>query len=380
MSEAPLRVLQFFRCSNRYGASICIRNQVHELKRRGHEVSIISDISGSLACTLKDEGLRTIDLPPHHKLSPLGILRLREALRRERPDVLHTHLSKASISGTIAAKFARVPSLATVHGMNRRYTYSFADRVIAVSEAGRRDLIRQGLQPSKVVVAHNGIPMPELPSISDRLKAKAALGIPGDALVIGSVTRLAPGKGIDDALTAFAKLKQEFPSLRLVLAGEGSCTEQLQRQASDCGLSDDIHFLGYCEDVESVVAAFDLFVLPSHSEGLPLCILEAMALGVPVVATKVGGIPEVIDERSGLMVPVQDPLTLAAAAKTILADGNLRASMGAYARERAERHFSLQASCDALETAYLGVLKSHGFSRAPRTQFAEKPDLATRES
>ena len=357
MSEGPLRILQYFRCSPRYGASICIHSQCLELKRRGHEVSVIGGEPGSLARGIADEGFRLVPFAKHHKLSPAGLLRLRNLLVKEKPDILHTHLSSATLSGTIAARMARIPSVATVHGMNRRYTYSYADKVIAVSEAGKLDLVAQGLAENRVLVAHNGIPIPSLPTAEDKLAAKKKLGLPPDALVMGSVTRLAIGKGINDALDAFAGLRKDFPKLQLVLAGEGNCMQSLQEQARALQLEDQVHFLGYRGNVIEVLSAFDLFVLPSHSEGLPLCILEAMALEIPIVATDVGGIPEVVDSTCGILVPVKDPVALATACGTILGDSEKRVSMGIQARRRAEQSFSLEASCIAVENAYRSLLR-----------------------
>jgi glycosyltransferase involved in cell wall biosynthesis len=352
-----LNILQFVKGSERYGASVSIRNLCGELKRRGHEVALLVFKGRSLGPEIEGLGVRKIEIDAYRKFDLRAIKRLAALFKAEGADIVHTHLSAATLTGTLAARMARVPVVSTVHGMNKRWTYSFADHLIAVSEAGRQNLIHQGISPKQVSVAYNGIPIPPLPHDKERRLFRESLGIPPDACVLGSVSRADYGKGIQDGISALAMLRRRYPNLHYLIAGEGEYLAQLKLQSKALGVGDLVHFLGFRDDVLPVLSAIDVFVFPSLKEAMGISIVEAMAAGVPIVGTNIGGIPEVVDEGSGVLVPPQSPCDIADGCSKLIEEPRRRHSMGMHARQRAESKFSLTASAIAVEAVYRQVLK-----------------------
>ena len=183
-------------------------------------------------------------------------------------------------------------------------------------------------------------------------QVRRALGIPADAPLLGTVSRLVPVKGLIHLVAAIPEILRRCPRAHLALAGDGEERELLAAQAAALSVADRVHFLGFRDDVPAVIGALDLFVLPSLNEGLGKVLVAAMALGVPIVATKVGGVPEVVEDgRQGLLVPPADPAALAKAAITLLEDRAAAAAMGAAGRARAER-FSADVMLARLAALY----------------------------
>ena len=179
--------------------------------------------------------------------------------------------------------------------------------------------------------------------------------------MVGSLGRLHPQKGFSDLLTAFAQVRQRIPSVRLFVAGDGELRDDLEAQARSLGMAAVVTFAGVRADVSEVLAALDVFVLPSLWEGMPNAVLEAMASGLPVVATAVGGTPEVVvDGVTGLLVPPQDPGALAQAIGHLLRDPDLRRRMGRAGRRRVEEHFDVRETVRQVESLYETLLREKG--------------------
>ena len=276
-----------------------------------------------------------------------------------------------AVYGTAAARMVRIGSVITMHGgryaleaRRRRIALRWAFRrsgaVVAVSEASRAELLarlgepRQGIQ-----VIRNGIRF--VPS-ARRDEVRRELGAAGDESVIVAVGNLYPVKGHIFLLRALAVLRERHPEIkwRLAIAGTdgfgGTAAGEgpvLRRFAEEHGLSDRLHLLGFRTDVPDLLAAADIFAMPSLSEGLPMALLEAMFAGKAIVASAVGGIPEVIrNEREGLLVSPGDPEGLAAALSRLLRDEPLRHAIGNEARKRAEEGFSIEAMANEYERVY----------------------------
>jgi glycosyltransferase involved in cell wall biosynthesis len=282
-------------------------------------------------------------------------------LRRERVDVIHAHQYPSNFWATVLGRLAGVPVVvAHEHSWSfeGRPVRRFLDReviargssvMIAVCEEDRRRLIEvEGVDPRHVIVVHNGIvgrqPTP------DR-DVRAELGIPRDAPVIGTVSGLRPEKGIGVLLQAGKILARRHPGLKLLVAGEGN--RELLASAGPSTLDEFVVPLGFRADVPEVVAAFDVAVCASFREGSPLSIMEYMEAGVPTVSTRVGGVPELIqDGVHGLLVPAGAPDRLADAVTSLLRDPREAARMGRRARERRRREFDLAAVIHRLEGLY----------------------------
>jgi len=320
----------------------------------------------------------------------LGLERaIRVNLRKAPPRILHTHRYKENILGAWASR--RLPGCArvqTVHGLTEEYRglrrirfrlYQALDaavarrcfhRVIAVSDDIRRQLGGR-CDPRKLVTLRNAIDTGAVRrQASDRESVRREFVIPPAAPLIGTVGRLVPVKDFDLFLETACKLRESVPSAMFVIVGDGPLRSHLETRAGRLGLGDAVRFPGFREDAAALMAGFDLFVLSSRHEGIPLALLEAMALGLPAVVPRVGGLPEVVrDGETGFLVPPGDPGQLAAACRRLLEDESLRRRTGALAAEAAEAEFSLPRLREGLMTVYREVLSihaSHGSHRPAR--------------
>jgi glycosyltransferase involved in cell wall biosynthesis len=296
-------------------------------------------------------GLRAIAVPRverGHRLP--GVLRLRVALRAERPAIVHAHLSwpLACRYGVLAAWLARVAPVGTAQlylepGSVRQARLALRPlrRIIAVSAEVRARYVRElGIADERLAVVRNGIRVPPTVRAPDpALRAELVRGRPD--YVVLTPARLHPQKGHADLLQAAALI----PDATFVLAGDGPLRSELESRARELGVASRCVFLGHRADVPALLAAADLFVLPSHFEGLPVSVLEAMAAGRPVVATAIGGTDEAVShEESGLLVPPREPAALASAIRRLRADPVLARRLGAAGRQRVEREFSSEAT------------------------------------
>lgn len=352
-----LKILQFVRGSERYGASVSIRNLCHELKTRGHEVVPVLYKNRGLGSDILED-FRVMELAPSSKFSLRGLMQVRELFKREKPDIVHTHLSNATLLGSFAGRMAEIPVISTVHGMNSRWTYSFANRLITVSEAAKQHLVRQGIPASKISVAYNGIAIPACETLKDGSELRKELGLLPEHIVLATISRADYGKGIQDAVAAVAMLARRHPQIQYLFAGEGECVEALQAQATKLQIQDRVHFLGYRTDVFDILSAVDVFLFPSLKEAMGISMIEAMAMGVPVIASRTGGIPEVVDSETGILTPPGNAAALAEAVDCLLEDPTNMRAMGERARQRALERFSLAASADQVEQAYAVLLNA----------------------
>jgi glycosyltransferase involved in cell wall biosynthesis len=287
-------------------------------------------------------------------------LRLAAAFKRRPVDLLHTNNGGCEESAVAArlAKIGRVlgtfhiDSRVDVAGRNNGFRHRALEFVsnqclhaaIAVSDdTGRQWIRRTRLAPRRVVTIHNGIDAANCAPAIDRAAARKKFGLPTTegALIIGGVGRLDAVKGFDILLDAIALLAPDHPNLTLVLAGDGPARHALQQQAARLNIGHSVHFLGYCNDVRQVYAALDIFAMPSRCEALPYALLEAMTAQLPAVASRIGGVPEVIvPNQTGLLIPVGDHQALATALRSLLNNPDLRQQMGRAARDRVIQHFS----------------------------------------
>jgi glycosyltransferase involved in cell wall biosynthesis len=280
----------------------------------------------------------TVRIPAPRDLDPLLVVRLRRAMRSLRPTVVHTHLVHADLYGAVAA--GRTPLVSTKHNDDRfrlgpfrhveRLLTRRAARVIAITDALRRFTVEQvGLPPAKVATIHYGLDEPPA------AWAPGELELPDGALV-AAVARLVPQKGVDVAVRAMAGL-----DATLVVLGEGAERARLEGLAREAGVR--LLLPGRVGDVASVLRRADVLVHPARWEGFGLALLEAMLCSLPVVATRVSSIPEVVaDGETGLLVPPDDPEALHAALASLLADSELRRRLGEAGRERARTEFSVE--------------------------------------
>lgn len=323
-------------------------------------------------------------VPVHHvpgnpgPRDPASFLRLVRLLRRERPDVVHTYLIVANLYGRLAAFAAGVPVVVAAeqnvyarkprrHALMERALAAKTFRVVAccrtVGEFYRR---QTGVPAAKIDVIYNAVRFGRLPSDEERGPARARLGLPADALVLGTLGRLTEQKGQRTLVRTVADLARHRPNLVLFLAGQGPLRLALEAEAEALGLAERVRFLGVRRDRDTLFAAMDVFVLPSRWEGLSLALVEAMGAARPVVATGVGGNPEVVtDGETGLLVPPDDPAALTDALEGLLADADRRRALGVRAAEEARCRFAIEEHVSQLAHLYRrGVDERRGAGRA----------------
>lgn len=322
---------------------------------------------GPFAEELRDDGIQVLQVGPQ----PTGpdyfaFRRLRVSFRRERVAVLHTHNTEAMLTAGLGGALAGVPTM--VHTDHARefpdkLRYMVAEnlisrayyRVVGVSAHTTRDLARYEKIPRyKLLTIPNGIDASRLDAAAEPARTRSTLGIAGRGPVIGIGAKLRPEKRIVDLIEAVSYLRADFPEIVLLIAGEGEQEGLLRQAAAEHGVVNSVHFLGLRRDMPDILRALDLLVLPSSREGTPMILLEALAAGVPVVASGVGGVPEVIthDLNGSLIEPFQ-PRALAAEIARVLRDTELRARYRREGRHTFEARYSAQAMARRYEALYL---------------------------
>jgi glycosyltransferase involved in cell wall biosynthesis len=280
--------------------------------------------------------------------------------------IVHTHLYHANYYGRIAALWARTPVIVTsVHNVydqvkhHRRWINrclgNRTDAILAGSENVRQDILRWDSVPSeKVRILPYGVDLEPYLAPVDRAAARQALGLPPGIAVIGTVGRLEVQKAQDVLLRAFASLLRSGTDAILLLVGDGREQARLRGITTELQLQDRVRFLGTRRDLPLLFAAMDVFALPSRWEGTPLALIAAMAAAIPVVATPVGGVPDVVkDGGTGRMVPVEDAAALARALQAALGDVAISRAMAERGRAHVVAHCSVQAMVRGLEALYL---------------------------
>ncbi|MDO9566917.1 MAG: glycosyltransferase family 4 protein [Candidatus Desulfaltia sp.] len=299
------------------------------------------------------EGVRIITIPDLvRRIHPFYDLKaffaLIKILCHERPDIVHTHTSKAGILGRWAAFLAGIPVIIhTPHGhvfwgysgrrktsfyiMLEKITARITDKIVALTQQEKRDHLHFCIATEdKFSVVHSGINLDRFSRMSvDFAAMKRRLGIPEGNMVVGTVGRLTPVKGHKYLIKAAGKIVKTRPDTTFVFLGDGELSDELKKMTFSLGIEENIKFLGWRPDVAEVMSTFDIFALPSLNEGMGRVLVEAMALGKPIVASDIGGIPDlVVDGENGYLVPVGDVETLAARIRRLLDDPGKREEMG----------------------------------------------------
>ena len=327
--------------------------------------------SGWLQTECEARGVRTYVMPlggPFNLQWFRACLRL---LRREQVALIHAHEFSAILCGWIVAMLAGVPLVATVHGKNyfweklrRRVTYRLVSRygtMVAVSQDLKQFMCDTvGVQEQRVEVIYNGVAPAQMITDEEVQTCKAALGISGCYPVLGVVGSLYPVKGHKFLLEAMPEILRRWPKAQLLVIGRGELDVVLKEQVEQLALGANVQFLGMRQDVPRLLFLMDVFILPSLSEGLSIALLEAMASGKPVVATRVGGNPEPIDHgRTGLLVQSEDAKDLAANLLKLLNDSGTMQQFGRQAAERVRQHFSMEQMADQYRDLYVRLLSVH---------------------
>jgi len=339
-------------------------------------VACLYNSDKAVAQEIRALGVPVTDLGMTAKWRWDAFWRLYRLLRRERPTILHSWMFHANVPGRVIGRLAGVPIIITsrrnveIGGEMRerllRWTAGLDDKVIAVCELARRAQIeRTHAAPQNVVTVHNGLDVAEFGTLNPEARAttREAFGIPPTAPLVGSVGRLHPQKDFATLLKAMVCVRDRLPDAHLLLVGDGDLKPELVSQARSLELAQTVTFAGHRTDIPEILSAVDLLVLPSLWEGLPNALLEAMAAGLPVVATAVGGTPEVVvDGVTGFLVPPRDPQALADAILRLLRNPELRQRMGEAGRARVAAHFSIEQMVHKTEALYEQLLAEKGLA------------------
>lgn len=342
------------------------------------DVACLADLNGNpAAAPLVAAGRPPVNLQLAGRPSLRALAAVRAHIAAVAPAVVHTHLGDADLLGGLAARSLGLPVVSTIHGMRwsprdgwrRRVVGLCADRVIAVSDSAREEYLRHGWgRPEQVVTIPNGSDLPAEPGAGAAVRRELGLA-PGD-LVVAMVSALRPEKGHDVALEAVASLRARFPRLRLLIVGEGDLAGELSAAAAASGGA--VVMAGLRRDVMRVLDAADVLLHPSRADAYPTTLLEAMAASVPVLATAVGGIPEIVEhDTTGVLIgapPV--PAEIAEALGALLADAPRRRELAAAGRVQYERAFTALPWVTRTRALYDAVLREHAHRHPPRALLA----------
>jgi glycosyltransferase involved in cell wall biosynthesis len=346
------------------GQEIRTLTEAEWIGERGWRVLIAAQPEGRLLPRARELGLSAVPIRMRGAWDVAALLRLVGLIRREHVDVVHTHSSIDGWLGGMAARLTGRPVLRTRHvsipirrGANPVYRW-LADRVITSGEAIRELVIAAGVPSARVVAIPAGVKLDDFTDPEGGEAALRSLGLAAAGAargpIIGSVAMFRGSKGHDHLLDAFARVHARRPDARLLLVGDGGRREWAEGLARQRGLGAAVTFTGFRTDVPALLSAMDCFALAStRTEGVPQSLLQAAAAGVPLVASRIGGIPEVVEDGvTGLLVPPEDPGALAAALEATLADPAAAATRARAARKRCEERFSHTAAIGRLLALY----------------------------
>jgi glycosyltransferase involved in cell wall biosynthesis len=391
-ASEKIRVLRLIARLNMGGPALHVAYLTRGLDERGYETTLLAGSlsrgEGSMSFVADELGVRWHPVAHLHRdisplYDPLSVARLVKWIRGVRPHILHTHTAKAGAVGRIAAALAgeaRPPIVVhTFHGHVLRGYFDPATtavfrslertlartttRLVAVSPEVRDDLVALGVAPvEKFSVIRLGIDLDgRIAAAADGAGLRRLFGVPSDEFVVGWIGRMTAIKRLQDVLESFRRLRERGVAARLCLVGDGPDREQVEQVAHDLGVARHTLFVGYQREVAPYYALFDALVLPSANEGTPVVAIEALAAGKPVVATRVGGVPDVVEDgRAGLLVEVGDVGALAAALERLARDPDLRRSLGEYGRERVVPRYRVERLVDDVDELYRELLRERG--------------------
>lgn len=361
MSQTPARVVFVINDLRRAGAETQLVRLATGLDRSRYEPGVvILKTQNDFEAELTSADVPVARLGRRSPWDVLVVWRLFQHLAAARPRIVHSFLPFANLLTAITARWARVPvvilsqrasyeqTLTPFWRRVARWAHARASHVIVNSDAARREEIAAGCEPGHITCVPNGIDLPALPVASNR----ARLGLPDGPLVV-CVAQFAPEKGHADLIAAWPRVREAVPTATLVLVGDGALRREIEGLATRLGAGDSVLFLGFRHPAQPYLAAADVVVLPSRTEGMPNALLEAMALGRPIVATRVGGVPELIEDGvSGWLVSGRNPAGLAGGLAALLTDKAAVAHLSAACRARVRDRFTVASMVLATETVY----------------------------
>ncbi|MGR3309411.1 MAG: glycosyltransferase family 4 protein [Candidatus Brocadiales bacterium] len=337
------------------------------LIRLGHEAAIVCQPGSPLELKAEQEQIETYEIKMRGEADVIAILKLAFLLKQNNYDVVHMHTSHAHTLGVLAVLFSGVRAKKVV---SRRVDFSIkkhftshlkylwgVDRYIAVSNAIKDVLIKDGVPSEKIAVVHSGVDLSRFNGVPGGC-LQEEFNVSPSTFIIGNVAHLADHKGHEYLIKAIPLVLKESPDVKIFIVGDGGLRSRLEELASELNLNDRLTFTGFRKDVPQFLEFFDLFVLASHSgEGICNAVLEAMAMHKPVVAAASGGTPEIIEDGvNGILVPTRNPESLAAGIISIVRDKNMAKKMGENGRQTVETRFSVEKVVSETMRVYMELM------------------------
>jgi len=394
LASEPVRILRLIARLNMGGPALHVSYLSKGLEDRGYETTLAAGSlargESSMSFVARELGVDVVPIPQlHREISPLydtlSVARVVKLIRRLRPQILHTHTAKAGAIGRLAALAAgdaRPPVVVhTFHGHVLRGYFGpvrtavfrgietglarTTTRLVAVGPEVRDDLVALGVAPrERFSVIRLGIDLDARIASGDessRAELRRLFGVPPDRFVVGWIGRMTAIKRLPDVLTAFADLRARGVDATLCLVGDGPDREAVERRAHELGVARHVLFVGYQRDVAPYYALLDALLLASANEGTPVVAIEALAARRPVVATAVGGVPDVVDDGvDGVLVPVGDVDAMAGALARLAAEPELRRRLGDAGRVRVLGRYRVERLVDDVDALYRELLSSAG--------------------
>lgn len=379
-----IKVLHIITRLDHGGSSTNTIETVYRLNKEKYQTDLISgrtqDISGEIQNTLEKKNIQVkfineLRREIHPWFDIAALLKLYSWIRKGNYDSVHTHSSKAGILGRWAAKLAGVriiihtphghvfhgysgPVLTRVFIFLEKMTAQITDKIITLTDRGKDDHVQFKIAPrAKFCTIHSGIDFSQFHCSSDLNKVRNDYQISTETFLFGSVTRLDPIKGTDILISAMERICQQFPQTKLMIVGEGIDETKLKEQCQSLEISDKVIFVGYQKNVSELMHMMDVFVLPSLNEGMGRVIIEAMACGKPVIASRTGGIPALIEDgKNGVLVPPGDVQALVEAMSHLISLADRGSVLGQKARSKIfdDRHenYSIESMLSKIEKLY----------------------------
>lgn len=368
--RAPPRVLHLNTEPTWRGGEQQLLYLLDGLRARGVPSLLVAQPGAPMAQRARAAGHEVKELRMHGEVDPLAALRLHHLLRAGRFGVVHAHTSHAHTLASLAAapfgRWRRRPRVVVARrvdfsifrrsffGLNGLKYLHGVDAYVTVSEAIRRVLIGDGVPAARITCVHSGIDLAKIEAAPDRREqVRAELGVPPGHLLLANVAHMADHKGQRYLLEALPAVLARRPDVVCAIVGDGELRQELEALAAKLGVTAAVRFPGFRQDVPTILKALDLFVMPSHMEGLGTSVLDAMAAGVPVVGTEAGGMPESIEHGvTGLVCPVRDAGALARAILSLLDDPALARRLADAGAARVRERFSTEAMVEGTLRVY----------------------------
>ncbi|MGM9606692.1 MAG: polysaccharide pyruvyl transferase CsaB [Oscillospiraceae bacterium] len=378
-----MKVIHLISGGDTGGAKTHVHSLLHGLEGRV-ELTLVCFMEGPFAQEARDLGIPTVVLPGHNLFRTLGVLK--KMIRDGGYEIIHCHGARGNLMGALLRRSTGLPVVTTVHSdykldyMGRflsRLTYGTINRIalrkldyrIGVSDAMVDQLITRGFDPDRLFAIYNGLDFSPRPVAMEREEFFRAVGLNADenSVVVGIAARLNPVKDIPTLIRAFAKAHALRPELRLLIAGDGAQMEELKRLANQLGVTDTVCFAGWLTDVDSFYHAIDVNTLTSLSETFPYSLTEGARAGLPTVASRVGGVPYLIDHGvNGLLFEAGDVDALAGHMAALAADPGLRERLGRRLYEKAKAEYSIETTIQRQIEIYEAILRKQARPRPKR--------------